>query len=41
MRLAEARAASGDPRGAADALHAAKEADPSVEEAVSRRKGRR
>ena len=41
VRLAEARAALGDAEGAAAALRAAKEADPGVEEAVSRRKNRR
>ena len=38
VRLAEARAASGDPEGAAQALRAAREADPGVEEAVLKRK---
>ena len=38
VRLAEARAALGDAEGAAAALRAAEEADPGVEEAVSRRR---
>lgn len=41
VRLAEARAALGDAEGSAAALRAAKEADPGVEEAVSRRRSRR
>ena len=41
VRLAEARAASGDSQGAADALRAAKEADPSMEEAVTSRTRRK
>ena len=41
VRLAEARAALGDAEGAAEALRAAREADPGVEEAVSRRKAKK